>query len=146
MATLNGQSEFSSKNLVISSYLVYEGNSTLYFEYQKLLSPFQSCFGENSYQDINYFYINKADFIPLKLQSNSRAESILIALLLNIEFYFKNDERFNVEIEYWKKQFIKINNVNYIMNTFILNLYAKLDYEYGVAIKQDSQLLTPKNF
>lgn len=146
MAIVEGYAEVNTPNYTHSDGLVVAGIENKYPSFYFYLDVLQILFGFGASQNKDYLYIDKRDFLTLDKNSSSKAESLLIALLLNIEHYSKFDKTFNLEVEYWKKYFFNRNDINYVIDTFILDLYAKVDYEYGVAVKTNFQPLLPKDF
>ncbi|MBE9191399.1 hypothetical protein IQ230_13795 [Gloeocapsopsis crepidinum LEGE 06123] len=162
MAIFSGQESrgfsFPKQSVVITSTQITNGFaqvnqtslSTNYFEftnqgiYQDYLSTFSRFFGVNAKQDNNYLYINKADLAALTANANNTAESLLIALLLQIKEYESNSLLSSVVVEYWKTQFIKLQDYSIILNIFVVKLYALVKF-INYESQNASEPITPNN-
>lgn len=146
MAVLAGQIEFSSKNLSVSDYFVYEATDTYYPNYQEFLSTLQACFGINATQDFNNLYINKIDLSFLTAQTDNKAESLLVALLLHIEKYFLKDELDKIEASRLASEFVNRKGALTRQDIILIDLYAKPHYEYGLSVINPATPLSSSDF
>ncbi len=103
----------------------------------------QQLFGDNAYQDSNLLVIDKRDLFYLTSSATNKAESLLVAILLNAYRNFEGsieDEAGNaiadeagrkitfnnsilyelLNIFYWKRQFIYRDNQPNILDTLVI--------------------------
>lgn len=96
--------------------------------YQNYLSRLARFFGVNAKQDANYLYIQKSDLILLIPRVNNTAESLFIALLLQVEQFESNSLISTVLVELFKQEFVSRNNQVYINSLLLVKLYTSVIY------------------
>lgn len=123
---------------------------------------FKQLFGKNATQTESELVIDKADLPSFTPSNSNTPESLLLAILLRFYYIqeavlvdaddsFIVDEKGNLiaalvkptnnalVINYWRKQFLERNDINYIQTTFVIDLFA-------TPSSDDTQLLDASNF
>lgn len=97
--------------------------------YQIYQSSFVRFFGEGFKQDSSKIYIQKNSLPLLTLSNNNTAESLLVALLLQIKQYESNSLISLATVEIFSQNFISSNNDSHlILTTLLLKLYVRVTY------------------
>lgn len=105
--------------------------------YQSYQSRFARFFGVGARQDAAKLYIQKAD-LGLALLTNNTAESILVALLLQVMKYESNNLISRGTVEVFNVEFLISNNLAITRTILVVNLYSFLQ-----TFEQFEILLTP---
>lgn len=115
--------------------------------YQQYKSSLVRFFGEGARQDTNRLYINKASLPLLTVSSNNRAESLLVALLLQVQREESNDLISRVAIELFKQEFIdgKINTILLVYFYKLIVYVTTLNPNTNRQIVVPQPMLTPNN-
>jgi len=104
-------------------------------------------FGANATQDATTLTIQKADLLGLTAAADNRGEQLLVGMLLQLHQHFEGvltDQEGNsiidqraitvnfdnrvlyekLDLWFWKRQFIKRQERNYLLDTFILSAFT----------------------
>lgn len=112
-------------------------------KYQDYQSRFARFFGENAKQDVNFLYVLKSDLI-ISSSINNTAESIFVALMLQILIYESNSEISTVFVEKFSNYLSNKNNIDFVNNNLIIKLYQPI-YSVNDMYYYDIEL-TPNSF
>lgn len=109
-------------------------------DFANYYSSFARFFGVNAMQTSTHLTIRKSDLPRLSSLANNTAESLLIALLLQVLIYESNNLISNVYIELYKKELINVNGVNYSSYVLLVRLLALLKFNH-----REEELSTESN-
>ena len=111
--------------------------------YQLYQSSFFRLFGQGSRQDSNFIYIQKSS-LPLLTPGINKAESLFVALLLQLSLYESNDLVSKITISRFQTYFEVVNDLPVVNTVLLINLYILINDPLS-----PSELLpsaTPNNF
>ena len=113
--------------------------------YYKYDSSFVRFFGLNARQNANSLFINKSDLPLLTARLFNTAESLLIAILLQVEKYESNSITSNIVVTFWKTGIQERNNQRYKRIIYLVILNAILKYNRFESIKAND-LIAPSDY
>lgn len=151
MAILNGQSEFNKLSFTTSDYFIYLGQASKQLQFVDYTPDIRKYFGVNAYQDSEKLVVNKSDLGLTQLKIYS-AESIFVALLLKIMNHEDTRMTAPILIEKFKTEFITANQLNWIRDILLVNLFIPVKYTYDLGdvefkpIADFNTPITPNDF
>ncbi|MGL5925486.1 hypothetical protein [Chroococcidiopsis sp.] len=129
-------------NALLIAIAITSVSSGYFVNYLSRLARF---FGIRARQDINYLYIQKSDLPLLAVSLSNTAESLLIALLLQVMLYESNSLISRVTVDAFKTEFATVNSRAVIRSILLIRLYSLVTRIENFEIV-DSNAITPNSF
>lgn len=114
--------------------------------YQDYFSSFARVFGVNARQDGSKIYLSKFDLSQLTAHSTNSAQSIFVALLLQVLVNDSNSLLSAFAIQFWKAQLIKVDNQPRILTTLLVDFYIPAILNARSEIVNANQLIIPSDY